>query len=98
MTGKLMHGMVDHYWTRGALTVAWGTAGMTLQAWLLLRARDALQNPLVRERLALEEAMRAAYLRALPSPMAPVSLPVAALPAAQSTDSPRVRHAPDSAR
>lgn len=87
MTGKLMHGMVDHYWTRGALTVAWGAAGMTLQAWFFLRARDALQNPLVRERLALEEAMRAAYLRALPSPMSPIATPISALPASQSADS-----------
>ena len=30
MTYKLAHGMVDHYWTRGALTNAWAGAGMIL--------------------------------------------------------------------
>ena len=26
--GRLAHGMVDHYWSRGAVTVAWATVGM----------------------------------------------------------------------
>ena len=30
MIYKLTHGMVDHYWTRGALTNAWAGAGMIL--------------------------------------------------------------------
>lgn len=28
--GKLAHGMVDHYWTRGSLTVAWASLGMAI--------------------------------------------------------------------
>ena len=30
MTCRLLHGMVDHYWTRGALTNAWAGYGMIL--------------------------------------------------------------------
>ena len=30
MTYKLFHGMVDHYWTRGAITPAWAGVGMIL--------------------------------------------------------------------
>ena len=26
--GKFMHGLVDHYWSRGSLTAAWATVGM----------------------------------------------------------------------
>ena len=27
-TGRLAHGMVDHYWSRGPVTVAWAAVGM----------------------------------------------------------------------
>lgn len=40
LVGKLMNGMVDHYWSRGALTLAWATAGMALAAYY-----HARQNP-----------------------------------------------------
>ncbi|BCM93440.1 hypothetical protein IAD21_05331 [Abditibacteriota bacterium] len=30
MTCKILHGMVDQYWGRGSITLAWGAAGMTL--------------------------------------------------------------------
>ena len=42
MTCKLMHGMVDHYWTRGSITLAWGGAGMVLVA-ARLPAQRALE-------------------------------------------------------
>ena len=29
-TEKLMHGMVDHYWSRGAIMIAWAGVGMAL--------------------------------------------------------------------
>ena len=28
--GKLLHGLVDHYWSRGAIMVAWASVGMAL--------------------------------------------------------------------
>jgi O-antigen ligase len=37
---RLMHGMVDHYWTRGVLMTAWAAAGMTTAAYLAVRRRD----------------------------------------------------------
>lgn len=47
MIYKLVHGMVDHYWTRGALTNAWAGLGMILcysriptQARIEARARE----------------------------------------------------------
>ena len=39
MTYKLFHGMVDHYWTRGALTIAWAGAGLTITAYHAFMAR-----------------------------------------------------------
>lgn len=30
MTCKILHGMVDQYWGRGSITLAWGAAGMTI--------------------------------------------------------------------
>jgi len=30
---QLVHGMVDHYWSRGAITMAWASAGMATRAW-----------------------------------------------------------------
>ena len=46
MTYKLAHGMVDHYWTRGALTNAWAGYGMILcycRIPLEARARELQQ-------------------------------------------------------
>lgn len=40
LIGKLCNGMVDHYWSRGALTMAWAAAGMGLSAyWYVERWR-----------------------------------------------------------
>ena len=38
VTDRLAHGLVDHYWTRGAMMLAWGGAGMaTFAAWEVKR-------------------------------------------------------------
>ena len=39
---QLMHGMVDHYWSRGAITMAWASAGMATRAWGDARRKAAL--------------------------------------------------------
>jgi hypothetical protein len=36
---KFIHGMVDHYWSRGALMIAWASAGMATHAWFVGRKR-----------------------------------------------------------
>jgi hypothetical protein len=37
--GKLMHGMVDHYWSRGAVTLAWSAAGMALGTYYKVKSQ-----------------------------------------------------------
>ena len=39
---KLTHGMVDHFWTRGSITLAWGFVGMTAALIPATRRRLAL--------------------------------------------------------
>ena len=39
LTAKLMHGMVDHYWSRGPIVVAWASVGMSLAVYYSLRRR-----------------------------------------------------------
>jgi hypothetical protein len=41
MSGRFIHGMVDHYWSRGAITIAWAGAGMATYGYLIVRQRDA---------------------------------------------------------
>ena len=36
---KLVHGMVDHYWSRGAIMAAWASAGMATRAYYIAVAR-----------------------------------------------------------
>lgn len=43
MFARLGHGMFDHYWSRGALTVAWCAAGMSTLAYLTIRARGRVR-------------------------------------------------------
>ena len=50
LVGKLCNGMVDHYWSRGALTMAWAAAGMGVSAYFYVRRRQML--------LAKMEALR----------------------------------------
>lgn len=45
--GKLMHGMVDHYWSRGAVTLAWSAAGMALGTYYRVRPGSKIAGPLM---------------------------------------------------
>ena len=55
MFGRFIHGMVDHYWSRGAITEAWAGAGMATYGYLVVRTRDA------RARAQRRAAMDLAY-------------------------------------
>lgn len=46
---RLMHGMVDHYWTRGVLMTAWAAAGMTTASYLAVRRRGDVQRSLLEQ-------------------------------------------------
>jgi hypothetical protein len=39
LISRLAHGMVDHYWTRGAITTAWASVGMLTYVYFALRRR-----------------------------------------------------------
>ncbi len=39
---KFVHGLVDHYWSRGAIMAAWGSAGMAARAYYIAQGRAAL--------------------------------------------------------
>lgn len=39
VSGKLVHGLVDHYWSRGSLLITWAAAGMASHAYFVVRAR-----------------------------------------------------------
>ena len=36
---KFVHGMVDHYWSRGAIMAAWASAGMATRAYYVAQSR-----------------------------------------------------------
>ena len=40
---KLVHGLVDHYWSRGDIMIAWASAGMATHAHFVTRRRLALR-------------------------------------------------------
>ena len=41
LTGcTLAHGMVDHYWSRGAITIAWASVGMAVGVHLSVRKQN----------------------------------------------------------
>ena len=42
--GKLIHGLVDHYWSRGDIMIAWASAGMATHAHFVTRRRRALRR------------------------------------------------------
>jgi hypothetical protein len=42
LLGKLTHGMVDHYWSRGAVTLAWSSVGMALGTYYYVKSRQYL--------------------------------------------------------
>jgi hypothetical protein len=89
MTCKLLHGMVDHYWSRGAITLAWGGAGMVLVASRLpaQRAIEAARAQAEQKRLArMIKSQDAkpprpihAYAPLVPSALLPVAEPEPAL-------------------
>src|SRR5207302_1484068 len=37
LLGKLTHGMVDHYWSRGQLMMAWASVGMATSVYYAVR-------------------------------------------------------------
>ena len=56
--GKFMHGLVDHYWSRGSLTAAWATVGMA--TFVVVEQRKQ------RRLLARERALQAQQRQFLP--------------------------------
>jgi hypothetical protein len=55
MAGRFIHGMVDHYWSRGAISIAWAGAGMVAYGYLAVRQRSAAARKA--RRRALHEAL-----------------------------------------
>ena len=54
---KFVHGLVDHYWSRGAIMIAWASVGFALSASRIsgARRRHAVLSP----RLPLKKMVRA---------------------------------------
>ena len=46
VTGKFIHGLVDHYWSRGPLLISWAAAGMATHAYFAVRGRLRLSRQL----------------------------------------------------
>ena len=44
LLSRLAHGMVDHYWTRGAITSAWASVGMLTYVYFALRRRRRVER------------------------------------------------------
>ena len=44
ITSKFIHGMVDHYWSRGAIMVAWTSAGMATYGYFVMRKREQMMR------------------------------------------------------
>ena len=42
--GKRAHGMVDHYWGRGPLMMAWAAVGMSLRMYFKTRTPQAFEQ------------------------------------------------------
>ncbi len=53
--GKLVHGLVDHYWSRGDIMIAWASAGMATHAHFVTRRRRALRAAATRRHRDTEE-------------------------------------------
>ncbi len=72
IVGKFMHGLVDHYWSRGSLSAAWATVGMAtfvIDEERRRRQRPAHQLPLddlSEEAGERQRAGKAAYAEATP--------------------------------
>jgi hypothetical protein len=68
---RLGHGMVDHYWSRGAITVAWASVGMATYAIVILQQRQkalrqAADRELLAQRQLVMEEIRNQRIQALP--------------------------------
>lgn len=64
---RLAHGMVDHYWSRGAITPAWASVGMSTFAYYALRRRAREERrarflAVNAQRVMEQQRRRAAYL------------------------------------
>lgn len=58
---KFIHGMVDIYWSRGAIMITWASVGMATSAYFLLRRqRRLLAVQAARAALALEQPVESA--------------------------------------
>lgn len=56
---KFAHGLVDHYWSRGMISLAWAGAGMVLGVYSTVRAATIpMSRPSVRPRLDPAPAVR----------------------------------------
>ncbi len=53
---KFVHGLVDHYWSRGAIMIAWASVGFALSASRM--AQSSARPPLLRGRLPLKRTVR----------------------------------------
>ena len=58
---KFVHGMVDHYWSRGAIMIAWASAGMATHAYFVSRSRLRAAR---RESLASADAIETTTMQA----------------------------------
>jgi hypothetical protein len=54
ITSKFFHGMVDHYWSRGAIMIAWSSVGMATYACFAMRQRVRLARRAKAARVLLE--------------------------------------------
>ncbi len=62
LINKLVHGLVDHYWSRGPLMMVWASVGMATMVYFKLQEREAVEMRTTR--LAIEEEHRQGVIRA----------------------------------
>lgn len=62
LLGKLVHGMVDHYWSRGAITIAWGSVGLALGMEFWSRRQRGENNVERGSEVLLEHSQRPARM------------------------------------
>lgn len=53
LTEKLVHGMVDHYWSRGAIMIAWASVGMAVGAYYASPRRQMTRELALRRAAAV---------------------------------------------
>lgn len=62
IVNKLVHGMVDHYYARGPLLMAWASVGMATMVYNILKDREIVETR--RKALLAEQAYRERVLEA----------------------------------